>query len=98
MEILFSNNDLQRLDEDRDFHSNLGQPLAKAYRRRVNVIRSATDERDIRAVKGNRFEKLKGDRSHQRSVRLNDQWRLVFEIVPSDPKNKILIIGIEDYH
>ena len=45
-----------------------------------------------------RFEKLKGDRSHQHSLRLNNQWRLIIEIQKADPKNIIVVLDIEDYH
>jgi toxin HigB-1 len=44
------------------------------------------------------YEKLEGSRSHQRSIRLNDQWRLIIEIIERKPSNIIEIIGIEDYH
>ncbi|MBX6316083.1 MAG: type II toxin-antitoxin system RelE/ParE family toxin [Isosphaeraceae bacterium] len=45
-----------------------------------------------------RFEKLKGNRSHQRSMRLNRQWRLIVEIKASNPRNIIVVVGIEDDH
>ena len=41
---------------------------------------------------------LKGARAHQRSMRLNDQWRLILEIIPGRPKNRIRVCAIEDYH
>ena len=44
------------------------------------------------------FEKLKGDRSHQHSLRVNQQYRLIVEIKPSDPKNIIVVVEIADYH
>jgi proteic killer suppression protein len=45
-----------------------------------------------------RFEKLQGDRAHQHSIRLNDQWRLIIEFDGTSPNKKIVIVGIEDYH
>jgi proteic killer suppression protein len=64
----------------------------------MQAIRAANDERDLYVVKGNRFEKLKGARSHQYSLRLNDQWRLIVEIKSGNPKNTIVVVGVEDYH
>jgi plasmid maintenance system killer protein len=58
----------------------------------------AVDERDLIAVRGNNFEKLKGNRSHQYSMRLNDQWRLILEIKTASPKNIVVVIDIVDYH
>ena len=61
-------------------------------------IRAAKDERDLRAQKSWRFEKLKGARSHQYSIRLNDQFRLVLEIEEGSTGKTIIVIAIEDYH
>jgi proteic killer suppression protein len=43
---------------------------------------------------GNRLEALKGDRSGQWSVRINDQWRLRFVWTDSGPDQ----VEIVDYH
>ena len=63
----------------------------------MQQIRAAADERDLRALKSLRFEKLKGNRAHQHSLRLNDQWRLVLELTGTGP-HKVVVISIEDYH
>jgi plasmid maintenance system killer protein len=31
-------------------------------------------------------------------LRLNDQWRLIVQVKPAEPKNIIFVEGIEDYH
>ena len=64
----------------------------------MRLIRASLDERDFRAMRSVHFEKLKGERSHEHSFRLNDQWRLIVRIKKSSPKNIIVIYGIEDYH
>ena len=61
---------------------------------RLNRIKAATDQRDLSALKGNRFEKLKGDRAGHYSIRINDQWRITFRI----ENNQALDVTIEDYH
>lgn len=98
METEFNTDELDRLETDKDFTGGYAREIVKAFRKRMQAVRAATDERDLREVKGNHFEKLKGARSHQHSLRLNDQMRLVVEIVKSSPKNKIIIVAIEDYH
>ncbi|CAN5346405.1 hypothetical protein BH23ACT9_BH23ACT9_27410 [soil metagenome] len=39
---------------------------------RLNRIKAAMDQRDLAALKGNRFEKLKGERAETYSIRIND--------------------------
>lgn len=97
MEVQFRTS---RLAEMEKAAAGAGLPpeVVKAYRKRLLAIRAALDERDIYAIKSNRFEKLQGDRAHQHSLRLNDQWRLVVEIRQGNPGNVIFIVEIEDYH
>jgi proteic killer suppression protein len=98
MEVVFRHKDFDRLETDSDFTAGFSSDIVKAYRNRLWAIRNATDERDIYVLKSWHFEKLSGDRSHQRSIRLNGQWRLIIEIIESKPANVIEIVGIEDYH
>ena len=98
MEIEFRNSDLDRLETDINFDGGFGRDVVKAFRKRIQAVRAALDERDLYAVRGNKFEKLKGNRSHQYSMRLNDQWRLILEIKSATPKNIVVVIDIEDYH
>jgi proteic killer suppression protein len=98
MEVQFSNDDLKRLEQEANFNGGFSRAIVRAFRKVLNFIRQAVDERDFRGMRSLNFEKLKGDRSHQYSMRLNEQWRLIIEIVPSAPKNVINIIAIEDYH
>jgi proteic killer suppression protein len=98
MEIEFKADELDKLETDKNFTGGYAREIVKAFRKRMQAIRAAVDERDLYGTKGNRFEKLKGNRAHQYSLRLNDQMRLIVEIAPSSPKNKIIVIGIEDYH
>lgn len=98
MEVEFADKDLDRLETDPDFNAGFSQEIVKAFRKRMQLIRAAPDERTFYAFKSLHFEKLKGDRSHQRSMRLNDQWRLIIEIQTSDSGNIIVVVGIEDYH
>ncbi len=64
------------------------------------IIDAAVDERDLYAQKGLRFEKLQGKRGNQgqRSLRLNNQWRLIVTVDEDEDGNYLTIIDIEDYH
>lgn len=46
----------------------------KAAERKLVMLDSATELRDLRAPPANRLEKLKGNRAGQHSIRINDQW------------------------
>lgn len=62
------------------------------------TIEAAVNESDIRAFKWSRYEKLKGDRQGQISLRLNDQYRLIIEIKKDANGKDIWVIEIADYH
>jgi proteic killer suppression protein len=49
-------------------------------------------------MKSLHFEKLKGARSHQHSIRLNRQWRLIVELERSANGRLVIVVSIEDYH
>lgn len=89
---------LGRLETEADFDAGYGAAITKAFRRRMQQIRAATDERDFHALKSLHFEKLKGDRSHQHSMKLNDQWRLILEFENMGDGRLVVIVSIEDYH
>jgi toxin HigB-1 len=93
-----ADSDLQRLDEDPDYNAGLADNLVRAFRMRMQAIRAATHENDLRALKSLHFEKLKGERKNQYSMRLNAQFRLIFEIEKGEQGNILVILGIEDYH
>lgn len=98
MDVRFATASLSELDSDPEQNRGYAQDAIRGFRKVMRAIRAALDERDLYHMKSLRFEKLKGDRADQMSLRLNDQWRLIVQIVPGEPKNAICILGIEDYH
>src|SRR5438128_7053842 len=98
MEVRFKDDSLDRLERDGSYDGGLSQALVKAYRKRLQFIRNAPDERDFHAMRSLRFEKLKGDRSHQHSMRLNDQFRLILEFEGKGAEKTVVVIKIDDYH
>jgi len=80
MDVTFKDQSLDRLETDASFSAGLGGDLVKAFRKAMQHIRAATDERTFYSRRGFNFEKLKGDREGQYSMRLNDQWRLIVEL------------------
>jgi len=97
-EVRFKDESLGTLERDAKYNAGYSEAICKAFRKRMQQIRAATDERDFYALKSLRFEKLKGERSHQYSMRLNDQWRLILELEGEGLSKKLTVVGIEDYH
>jgi len=98
MEVEFADESLDRLETDPAYTAGFGQAVVKAYRKRVQQIRAATDERTFYGLKSLHFEKLKGDREGQYSMKLNDQWRLIVELRGKAPAKVVRISEITDYH
>lgn len=90
----------RRLDklETHDFDAGYHPTVVKAFRRRLQQIRAAVDERDFYSQRSLRFKKLKGSRAHQRSMRLNDQWRLILEFEGRGAQRVVVVVGIANYH
>ena len=53
--------------------------LRRATRRRLNALQLASEPRDLRTPPGNRFESLRGDWHGWFSIRVNDQFRIIFQ-------------------
>ena len=98
MEIRFAVSDLKRLYCDPAYAGGYAPALVTAFRKVVGVIEAAVDERDFFALRSLRFEKLKGKRNHQHSMRLNNQWRLILELEGKGADKVVCISSIEDYH
>ena len=62
--------------------------------RKLTMLDSASDLKDLLSPSGNRLERLKGDRAGQHSIRINDQWRICFVWMADGPRE----VEITDYH
>ena len=99
MEIEFKDKQQIALIETEDAGQvKLPISVINACRRKLGFLRSAVDERDIRNWKSLHYEKLKGDKEGMRSIRINDQWRLVFTLNNESNPPGITILEIDDYH
>jgi proteic killer suppression protein len=98
MDCRFADKKLERVERDVTATMGHGNDVDTMFRRRMQLIRAAPDERDFRALKSLHFERLKGRRVHQCSMRLNKQWRLIVEFEQSPGGKVIVIISVEDYH
>jgi proteic killer suppression protein len=98
MKVNFGDEDLALVETDQAHELKLPIAAIKSARRKLTVIRSAPDERTLRNWKSLHFEKLQGKRDGEFSIRLNDQWRMVFHLHKDREPHEIEVTAIEDYH
>lgn len=99
MLLEFRNQELQRLYAELDFRlSWMGPDLTKQYRKKMALIASAADERDLANMRSLRFEKLRGRRAKQYSVRLDSHYRLILQLRTDRSARVAVIIEVVDYH
>jgi proteic killer suppression protein len=68
--------------------------IQRMARRKLAVLSSAAKLDDLRSPPGNRLETLKGDRTGQHSIRINQQWRICFRWIDGEAHD----VEIVDYH
>lgn len=73
----------------RQFHA-----FARRAKLKLVAIDAAARLDDLRVPPSNRLEKLKGDLKEFHSIRVNDQWRIIFIWKDGDAYE----VGIVDYH
>lgn len=78
----------------------LGLPISviRAAQRKLILLEQAPDERTLRNWKSLNYKKLSGEREDQRSIRVNDQYRIVFELLENERPPAIRILEIDDTH
>ena len=87
-------------DPDTEALFNRGRPkridsrIQRVALRKLRQLNNAATLADLRIPPGNRLEALKGDRAGQHAIRINDQWRIVFNWRDGHAHG----VSIIDYH
>jgi len=76
------------------FSNKLPQNIQKVAYRKLVLLNAAATLTFLRIPSANRLEKLSGNRAGQRSIRINDQWRICFNWQNDNALN----VEITDYH
>ena len=76
------------------FSSKLPNEIQPIARRKLRMINNAYSINDLRIPPSNRLEKLKGNLKGSYSIRINKQWRIVFQWINNNAEQ----VKIEDYH
>lgn len=61
---------------------------------KLDLLNSAADLRDLKSPPGNRLEKLRGKLKDYYSIRINDQYRIIFRFYEGHAYH----VEITDYH
>ena len=74
--------------------TKLPAEIQQIARRKLRMINNSINMNDLRIPPSNRLEKLKGDKDGYHSVRINDQWRIIFKF----RNGHTYEVSIIDYH
>lgn len=88
----FADRDTERLFWDEDVRRF--SAIEHVARRKLLILSGASRLDDLRTPPGNRLEALKGNRTGQFSIRINDQWRICFRWIDAAAED----VEIVDYH
>ena len=68
--------------------------IARVAKRKLEALNAASRLEDLTVPPSNRLEKLKGDLKEFYSIRINDQWRVIFKWIQGEAHD----VRIVDYH
>lgn len=98
MDVVFADPKLALVETEEAGKTKLPVSVIQSARRKLTVLRAAIDDRSLRNWKSLHYEKLKGDRDGLRSIRLNDQYRMVLSLDETTNPQTATVLAIEDYH
>ena len=64
---------------DGEWVKGFSTDMQEIARRKLRMLNNSFDIKDLMIPPSNRLEKLKGNRKDFYSIRVNDQWRLIFK-------------------
>ena len=79
MIVNFRDDWLQRFFVDDVRSRSIPPDLEGALFRKLQLIDDAVADQDLRVPPGNHFEKLRGRLDRFHSIRVNKQWRIIFQ-------------------
>ena len=98
MRFQFSKSRIRRLYTEEFGARKYPAEVVDAFFEVMAVIDVANSEQDLRALNQLHFEKLKGKRKHQRSLKLHGGFRLLVQLATDEHGTYVLVEDIENYH
>ncbi len=78
MIVSFGNSDTEKIWNG-DRVKKLPNEIQQVGRRKLRMLNNSVDISDLRIPPANRLEKLSGNLKEFYSIRINDQWRIIFK-------------------
>lgn len=98
MKVRYDDDNLHLVETNQAHRLRLPVQVVQIARRRIRFLKEADDERDMYAMASLHYEKLQGRREGQRSIKLNDQWRLILTIDRECEPLELVIIEISNHY
>jgi proteic killer suppression protein len=104
MEVIFNDDKLSFLYKEGKERGKpiYGEAVVKSYIRKVDILASVNNSRELIAFKSLHFEALKKGYKGFNSIRVNDQYRIVFKILKQKGGAETIEIAeiheLTDYH
>lgn len=100
MEIEFKDSDLADLYEGKKVSNKLfrsSPQLVSQFVKVVGKLKNAPKIEDLYKINSLNYEALTGDRKGHSSVKINDQYRLIFEVIREDKEPfNVKLLAIEE--
>ena len=94
MDVEFCDKTLALVETDQAAQTKLPFAVINSLRQKLVVIRAAPDDRTLRNWRSLHYEKMQGE---ERSIRLNNQFRLIFTISGEKETTKMTILRVWDH-
>ncbi len=78
--------------------SEFGREIITQYKKKIEILIGITNLSQLKQFRGLNFEYLKGNRKGECSIRLNDQYRLIFEMKEEGKIEIILVNEISKHY
>ena len=93
MIISFGNKETAKIWEG-EWVRSLSDNIQEIARRKLRMLNNSNDLNDLKIPPSNRLEKLKGNLKDFYSIRVNNQWRIIFKWNNGNAE----LVEIIDYH
>ncbi len=90
MSVAFKDKWLESFYENDTRHRLIPRSIESTLYRKIQILDAAKEEADLRLPPGNRFEHLSGKLKEHCSIRVNKQYRLIFQWVNGVAHNTYL--------
>ena len=98
MDFRFKDKKLERLYTEEADARFYPPAVVRRFFELMAVVDAAPDEREFYKLKSLHFEKLKGKRENQYSMRLNKQYRLIVTLETDEKGRYVLVVEISDHY